>query len=204
MNEAGAEGQESERLIELAAQGDSEALVILYDRFGSLLFALARRIVGHRTEAEDVIQEVFVRAWREAPSFDRRKGSAAAWLATLTRNRAVDIVRSRKRRARHDDMRSAEMDAITPEVCTPEIGAVTAERTRAVRAALQLLAPEQRAALELAYLGGLSHSEIAEALNQPLGTIKTRLLAAARKLRDVLAAHDESARATLSPNAEKV
>lgn len=194
---------EPELLIERAAQGDSAALVVLYDRFGSLLFALALRIVGHRTEAEDVIQEVFVRAWREAPSFDRKKGSAAAWLSTLTRNRAIDLVRARKRRATHDELRSAENETHI-ETRSPEVEASVSERTRAVQAAIQLLTPEQKNALELAYFGGLSHSEIAEALNQPLGTIKTRLLAAARKLREVLAAHDESTRNSHSQNAEKV
>ena len=195
---------EPEVLIEHAARGDGAARVLLYDRFGTLLFALALRIVGNRTEAEDVIQEVFVRAWREAPSFDRKKGTAAGWLSILTRNRAIDVVRARKRRARHDDLRAAEIEVLTPNSKTPELDASVAERTRAVQAAMQLLTQEQRTALELAYFGGLSHSEIAEALNQPLGTIKTRLLAAARKLREVLAAHDESVSSAHSDIAGKV
>lgn len=188
--DATSEGRDSaspEGLLEQVARGDRAAVLALYDRFGGALLAVAIRISGSRAEAEDVVQEVFTRAWREAVTFDRGRGSAVAWLMTLTRNRAIDVVRSRRRRHHHEDAQTTEEPVTLEPVATPEGVVTDAERAAAVRVALDALRPEQRQVLELAYFGGLSHSEIAERLQQPLGTVKTRIAQAVKRLRDELA-----------------
>ncbi len=177
---------EAEDLIERAARGDRDAVMSLYDRFAPVLMAVAMRITGGRAEAEDIVQEVFARAWREAATFDRARGSAVAWLVTLTRNRSIDAVRSRKRRTRHEDDQTREEPVVAAAPATPELAVADAERAAAVRVALESLRPEQRQVLELAYFSGLSHSEIAERLGQPLGTVKTRIAQAVKRLRDEL------------------
>ncbi len=178
---------EAEDLLERVARGDRDAVMALYDRFAPVLLAVALRIVGARSEAEDVVQEVFSRAWREAPIFDRTRGSAAAWLVTLTRNRSIDSVRARKRRDRHEEDQTREEPLVIEAPTTPEVSVVDAERAAAVRVALESLRREQRVVLELAYFSGLSHSEIAERLGQPLGTVKTRIAQAVKRLREELA-----------------
>jgi RNA polymerase sigma-70 factor (ECF subfamily) len=178
---------EPEDLLERVARGERAALLALYDRVSATLMAVALRVTGTRSEAEEVVQDAFMRAWREAPSFDRARGSALAWLITLTRNRSIDVVRSRRRRALHEDEAAG---AEPPEVAPgPELALVDSERAAAVRLALETLRPEQRAVLELAYFSGLSHSEIAARLSQPLGTVKTRILQAVRHLRERLGRH---------------
>lgn len=178
---------EPEDLLERVATGDRAALLALYDGVSGTLMVVALRVTGSRPEAEEVVQDAFLRAWREAASFDRSRGSALAWLVTLTRNRAIDLVRSRKRRLTHED-EAAEAEPREPSP-TPELALADARRAAEVRAALDTLRPEQRAVLDLAYFGGLSHSEIAERLNQPLGTVKTRILQAVRHLREHLGRH---------------
>jgi RNA polymerase sigma-70 factor (ECF subfamily) len=182
---------EAEALIERVAQGDRTAMMALYDRFAGAVFAVALRIMGDRVTAEDITQEVFVRVWREAATFDRTRGSAVAWIVTLTRNRAIDLIRSRNRRVRHEDVQAREEPAVVEPAVTPEHMASEAQRSEAVRQALGVLRPEQRQVIELAYFGGLSHSEIAERLQQPLGTVKTRIAQSVKHLRDVLAAYSE-------------
>lgn len=165
------------------AAGDGAALLALYDRYGAVLLAVAQRVLGERAEAEEVLQDALTRVWLEAQSFDPERGSALTWLVTVTRNRAIDMVRSRGRRQRTED------DAVLlPEEAppSPEAETLEAERARAVREALESLSREQRAALELAYYAGLSHSEIAEELGWPLGTVKTRIAQAVRVLRERL------------------
>lgn len=189
MNRDSAEQLEAERLIEAAGRGDSAALIALYDRFAPTMLGLALRIVRSRSDAEDIVQDAFVRAWREAPSFDRARGSAATWLATLTRNRAIDLLRAKGRKGRHDAALSVDAEHSAANDDSPEAHVSRGQRALAVRAAIAKLSGEQRQALELAYFGGLSHSEIAEVLDLPLGTVKTRLLSAAKKLREALAAH---------------
>jgi RNA polymerase sigma-70 factor (ECF subfamily) len=177
--------------LERTGRGDRAALMSLYDRYGSTLLAVASRITSSRAEAEEVLQDAMVRAWIEAPTYDRARGSAIAWLVTLTRNRAIDVVRSRGRRTAHET-ESGDGPADPPP--TPERAVSEAERAQAVRAALATLTKDQRKALDLAYFGGLSHSEIAEKLRQPLGTIKTRIAQAVRRLRDALAHHGPNGR----------
>jgi len=183
-------------------------MLALYDRAGPLLRAVALRVTSDRVEAEDVVQDVLLRAWREAAHFDRAKGSGLTWLVTLTRNRAIDAVRARRRR----DDRAGEgallaeaglFEVGTQSVATPEEASAVAERAVAVRHALATLTRDQRAALDLAYFHGMSHSEIAAALAQPLGTVKTRILQAVRKLREQLGTHDDRAPAVAPADAER-
>lgn len=178
------EEEHPERLLERVAAGERAALLALHDRYAPTLLAVALRVTGSRAEAEEVVQEAFVRAWREAASFDRARGSAAAWLLTLTRNRAIDLVRARRRRARHEDDSADEAPDPPP---SPERHVSDAQRAAAVRAAMSSLRDAQREVLELAYYRGLSHSEIAAALHQPLGTVKTRIAQAVKLLREELA-----------------
>lgn len=187
-----------EALLERAAQSDRGAMLELYDRVGPVLRAVALRVTSDRAEAEDVVQDALLRAWREATHFDRARGSAMTWLVTLTRNRAIDAVRARRRR----DDRAGEgallaeaglFEVGTQPESTPEEATIGAERAVAVRAALGSLTRDQRAVLDLAYFHGMSHSEIAAALSQPLGTVKTRILQAVRKLREQLATHGDRA-----------
>lgn len=191
---------EAEDLLERVARGDRKAVLALYDRFGSTVFAVALRVTGNRGEAEDITQEVFTRAWKEAVTFDRARGSAAAWLITLARNRAIDLVRSRSRRVRHEDEQSTEEPVLVEMPTSPEAAVGDAERAAAVRVALDALRPEQRQVLELAYFNGLSHSEIAERLQQPLGTVKTRIALAVKRLRDELARFAPDADASKTPS----
>lgn len=171
-------------LMERVARGDRAALLALYDRVGPTMLAVAARVTGERAVAEEVVQEVLLAVWREAATFERARGSATAWLLTLSRNRAIDVVRARRRRGAHEERLAAERPEATP---TPEAACVDTERSLAVQHALSRLKPEQRVALELSYYSGLSHSEIAAQLEIPLGTIKTRIASAARALRDELA-----------------
>jgi RNA polymerase sigma factor (sigma-70 family) len=171
-----------EALLALVARGDESALAELYDRFGGVAYGLAFRILRDGAFAQDAVQEAFLAAWRTAVSFDPARGSASTWLLTLVHRRAVDLVRreDRRRASSIEDLPVASGDA------TDETAEVR-ERRRAVQAALAALPAEQREALELAYYGGLSQSELAERLGVPLGTVKSRMFAALAKLRELLA-----------------
>jgi RNA polymerase sigma-70 factor (ECF subfamily) len=168
------------------AGGDHVALGELYDRHARLLYSLALRIVGERADAEDVLQDAFSQAWRQASRFEAARGTVIGWLVTVTRSRALD--RLRHRRGRPET--AADVERAAREVADParaiDLQLVTAEQAARVRQALADLPPEQRRPLELAYYDGLSQSEIAAKLNVPLGTIKTRMRQTLRKLRDSL------------------
>ena len=170
-----------EALPALVARGDEAALAELYDRFGRVAYGLALRIVRDSTLAEDAVQDAFLAAWRTAVSFDPGRGKTSTWLLTLVHRRAVDVVRREERR-RADPL---ESDPISGSESTDETAAVREQR-RAVQSALSQLPPDQRQALELAYYGGLSQSELAERLGVPVGTVKSRMFAALAKLRDLL------------------
>ena len=185
-----AEAQADAGLVQRIAQGDEQALVALYDRWHGAVRALAQRIVGDATEAEDVVEEVFWQAWRQADRFDAGRGSVATWLLTLARSRSLDRLRA-IRRARVDASLDDEDAALPPDVLasrdpSPADAAEGDERARLVAGALATLQPAQRECLELAYFSGLSQSEIAERTGAPLGTVKTRMRLALRKLRDTL------------------
>ncbi|HVF44574.1 MAG TPA: sigma-70 family RNA polymerase sigma factor [Pyrinomonadaceae bacterium] len=177
---------EDAELLRAVARGDESAFARVYDRYSPILLGLMLRILRSRAEAEDVLQEVFLQVWQRAHSFDASRGRAFTWLVTLARSRAIDRLRSVGSRERAA-VRSAE-DA--PPESEPaewaDAAAVRAERAEAVREALAELPEEQRQVLVLAYLEGMSQSEIAAAKNQPLGTVKTRTRSALRKLSDSL------------------
>lgn len=172
-------------LIERVAEGDQSALTDLYDSTSRLVFGLVLRVVGDRATAEEVLLDVYTQVWRQASTYDSKRGSPLAWIMTIARTRGIDRLRSGKYEHQNRD----ELDSIG-EVCattaSPEEDTVAGERRRLVRAALDTLSAEQREVIELAYYSGLSHSEIALQLGQPLGTVKTRTRLGLIKLRDTL------------------
>jgi RNA polymerase sigma-70 factor (ECF subfamily) len=177
---------EDAEMLRAVARGDESAFARVYDRYSPILLGLMLRILRSRAEAEDVLQEVFLQVWQRAHSFDSERGRAFTWLVTLARSRAIDRLRSVGSRERAAQ-RSAE-DA-PPESEPTEWAdalAARAERAEAVQEALAELPEEQRQVLVLAYLEGMSQSEIATAKNQPLGTVKTRTRTALRKLGESL------------------
>jgi RNA polymerase sigma-70 factor (ECF subfamily) len=177
-------------LIARAAGGDERAMAELYDRYGQVLYAVAYRIVGQRADAEEVVLDAFAQAWREATRFEASRGSVAGWLTTIARSRALDLVRARSRRERITATAAAERPDSSPAMggwrVDPSSGVDHAERRKQVQLALDSLSPPQRRAIELAFFEGLSQSEIAERLQEPLGTIKTRVRLGMQKLRECL------------------
>jgi RNA polymerase sigma-70 factor (ECF subfamily) len=177
-------------LVARAARGDEQAIGTLYDRYGGVLYAVAYRVVGQRPDAEDVVIEAFAQAWRDAIRFESTRGSVAGWLTMIARSRALDVVRARSRRNRITASAAADEPQRSPAMgdwrADPSDTYDHAERQQQVQAALQTLSPPQRQAIELAFFEGLSQSEIAERLQEPLGTIKTRVRLGMQKLRDSL------------------
>jgi RNA polymerase sigma-70 factor (ECF subfamily) len=175
-------------LIARAAKGDQQAFEALYDQSSSLLFTLALRILADREDAAELLQEVYLEVWRKGARYDPARGTPIAWLITLTRSRAIDRLRSRTSKG-HGRIESIE-ETDTPELPDLERGPFKAvadmEVRTAVTKALALLPEAQQEALELAYYEGLSHTEIAARLNQPVGTIKTRIKLGMGKLRMAL------------------
>jgi RNA polymerase sigma-70 factor (ECF subfamily) len=177
-------------LVVRAAGGDERAMAALYDRYGEVLYAVAYRIVGQRADAEEVVLDALAQAWREATRFEASRGSVAGWLTTIARSRALDLVRARTRRERITASAAAERPDSSPAMGSwpvdPSSGVDLAERRKQVQQALEALSPPQRRAIELAYFEGLTQSEIAERLQEPLGTIKTRVRLGMQKLRESL------------------
>jgi RNA polymerase sigma-70 factor (ECF subfamily) len=177
-------------LIARASSGDERAIASLYDRYGGVLYAVAYRIVGQRADAEEVVVEAFAQAWRDAPRFEAARGSVAGWLTMIARSRALDLLRARGRRERMTASAAAEQPEVSPAMGDwrqdPAVAVDEAERRARVREALASLPTPQREAIELAYFSGLSQSEIAERLQEPLGTIKTRVRLGMQKLRESL------------------
>jgi RNA polymerase sigma-70 factor (ECF subfamily) len=166
----------SKALISRIAEGDHEALGEFYDRYASMANGLALRILRNTSDAEEVVQEVFVQAWRQADRYDPTRGTPEAWISTLARTRALDKLRRRTSR-REDPPEAAPGTTATP----PNVEVL------AVRRALSGLSAAQRTVLELAYYDGLTQSEIAQRLGEPLGTVKTRIRTAMIRLREALA-----------------
>jgi RNA polymerase sigma-70 factor (ECF subfamily) len=167
------------------ANGDALALAELYDRHARAVYSLAYRIVAQ--DAEDVTQEVFSQAWRHAKRYEQNRAPVGAWLLMMTRARAIDRFRARRVQVvaerPTDDALLAELPGPGP---SQETEAISAEEAARVREALAGLPDTQRAAIELAFYGGLTHAEIAEQLGEPLGTVKTRVRSGLMKLRTVL------------------
>lgn len=171
------------------AAGDRRALEELYDELAPRVYGLARSILRDSRDAEEVVSDTFVQAWRNAASFDPARGTLGAWLIAIARSRALDRRRSGRRRERIRDREERRIASFTTAegAENPSEAAVSrAEVAGTVGPALAALPPEQRRAIELAYLGGLTHREIAEALNVPLGTVKTRIRSGMQALRDRL------------------
>ena len=174
------------RLIEQISVGDREAFGHFYDRFAPLVFAFAVRMLRVRSDAEDLLQDVFLQVWHHAGSYSRERGSPEAWLLTITRSRTIDRLRSIRRR----DRKLIPMDDPEGIACEPKAEEATAAQDARlmVNSALARLPEAQREVMELAYLDGLTQSEIAARLGEPLGTVKTRMRAAMERLREFLRA----------------
>ena len=169
---------------------DPEALAALYDRYRGVVMAFALRVLRDRAEAEEAVVDVFHQVWRHAETFDAGRGSVAAWLMTLTRSRAVDRLRQRTRRQAVETGDDG-LSAMPAAGGRPDDAAESSLVRRRVTKALAVLNAGQREAIELAYYEGLSHSEIARQLGEPLGTVKTRIRQGMFALRASLSAHEE-------------
>jgi RNA polymerase sigma-70 factor (ECF subfamily) len=165
--------------------GDREALAMLYDRYSSLAYGVAMRVLGDPARAEDAVQDAFVNGWNRASSFDAARGSLRAWLLTTVRNRCIDYLRGRGSRERREDELNPNADyAQAPSDPWREV-ALSLERA-AVRDAMSSLPAEQRQVVEMAYFGGYSHAEIADMTRVPLGTVKGRMRLALEKMSSYL------------------
>jgi RNA polymerase sigma-70 factor (ECF subfamily) len=172
-----------EGLLSLIASSDEEALAELYDRFGGVAYGVALRILRDEALAQDAVQEAFLAVWRTADRFLAERARASTWVLTIVHRRAVDLVR-------REDRRRVEPLESAPEPAGAETVEETAElgfQRRVVQEALRRLPPEQRQALELGYYGGLTQSELAERLDAPIGTIKSRMFTGLARLRELLA-----------------
>jgi len=176
------------QILQRVAAGDQSALGELYDRFSRPLFSVALRVLNDAAEAEDVLHDVFVTLWEKASDFESSRGHAFSWALTLTRNRAIDRVRSRKRRSEIiTEALPSDLGYDETHSQNDSAGALwLKEKASAVRSAVATLPDDQRKALELAYFSGLTQRQIAEKLSEPLGTVKARIRRALLKLRDVL------------------
>jgi len=175
----------SAELVRQMAAGDREAFALFYDRYAPVVFPLILRIVRERADASDVLQEVFWEAWRTADAYDPTRGSPEAWMVTRARTRAIDRIRSTRRRSEIFVAPLDEAIAATPGQPAPD-AAERAEDRGTIRSALDRLPGAQREVIELAYYAGFTQTEIAERLKQPLGTVKTRIRLALARLRDVV------------------
>src|SRR5436305_4146576 len=176
-----------EALVALAARSEQSALAELYARYGRVAYGLALRVLRDQALAEDAVQEGFLAVWRTAPRFMPERGKASTWILTLVHRRAVDVVRREERR------RADTLEHV-PEPGGGDVHEdawLRLQRER-VQGALRQLPDPQREALELAYYGGFSQSELAERLGQPVGTIKSRMFAGLARLRELLGEHDET------------
>lgn len=181
------EGTEADRLaalLRLSARGDQAAFAELYDATAARLHGLVVRVVRDPAQSDEVTQEAYLEVWRTAARFDPTRGSALAWLMTIGHRRAVDRVRSAQAATRRDNDYLRDEREAGPDV-TAE-AALTGLEARRVRAALEALTPVQREAIELAYFGGYTHTEVAALLDLPVGTAKTRIRDGLIRLRDTM------------------
>jgi RNA polymerase sigma-70 factor (ECF subfamily) len=172
-----------EALLSLVASSDDQALAELYDRFGGVAYGLALRVLRDEALAQDAVQEAFLAVWRTADRFLAERAKASTWILTLVHRRAVDLVRRQERR------RGEPLESVPEPVASEQVEeqATIRFQRQVVQEALRRLPPEQREALELGYYAGLTQSELAERLGQPLGTIKSRMFTGLTRLKDLLA-----------------
>jgi RNA polymerase sigma-70 factor (ECF subfamily) len=171
-----------EEVMQLVQDGNPRAFELLYDRHGGAAFSLSYRMVGNRVTAEDITQEAFLSIWRSRLRYDQARGSVRTWVLGIVHNRAVDALR----RSVVHDRRRETMEGIEERHEARErtdVEAARREETRTIRSALDTLPEEQRRTIELAYFGGFSHSQIAELLNEPIGTVKGRMRLGLDKMR---------------------
>jgi RNA polymerase sigma-70 factor, ECF subfamily len=163
-------------LVSAICAGDHNAMAALYDRYSPIVYSVALRVLGDTGSAEDVQQDVFLELWRNPGSFDASRGNLGAWLAVITRNRAIDALRKRRPESDLEDV----VLSVVPDMAGDADRSRIAEK---VRGALGTMSTPQRTALEMAYYQGLTHTEIAAKTGEPLGTIKTRIRAGLTALR---------------------
>ena len=175
-----------EEVMQLVGEGSPRAFELLFDRHGGAAFSLAYRMVGDRVAAEDISQEAFLSIWRSRMRYDSARGSVRTWVLGIVHNRAIDALR----RGASYERRREQLDVVEERHEAPErtdVEAARREEARSVHSALDALPPDQRRTIELAYFAGFSHSQIAELLDEPIGTIKGRMRLGLGKLRDQLA-----------------
>jgi RNA polymerase sigma-70 factor, ECF subfamily len=175
-----------EEVMQLVGDGDPRAFELLYDRHGGAAFSLAYRMVGNRGTAEDIVQEGFLSIWRSRMRYDASRGSVRTWVLGIVHNRTIDALR----RGAAQERRREQFEGVEERHEAPErtdVEAARREEARSVRSALDALPADQRRTIELAYFGGFSHSQIAELLDEPIGTIKGRMRLGLQKLRHQLA-----------------
>jgi RNA polymerase sigma-70 factor (ECF subfamily) len=178
---------DDQALIELVAHADADALSELYDRYSRLIFGLAVATVGDRGTAEEITLDVFTRVWQKADLYRAERAKVSTWLTSITRHRAIDELRRRGARVEQYSVTWAEVPpGSVPSVNGPEHSAQRTLQRQRIQAAVAQLPEEQRQALALSYFKGYSHREIAKTLEQPLGTVKTRIRLAMQKLREML------------------
>jgi len=177
--------RDDSELVERLRQRDPRAMDVLYERYGRLTWSLIVRIVRNDAVAEDLVQETFLRVWNRVAAFDQQKGALGPWILTVARNRAIDYLRSVEGRAAEN---AYELDRLEHPSLFANIqaGLLSDDRLKILRNLVEQLDPSQRILIELAYYEGLSQTEMAERLKQPLGTVKTRVRAALRILRQEL------------------
>ncbi len=163
---------------------DPRGVELLYDRYGGLAFALAYRLLGERGSAEDVVQEAFLNVWRQGATYDTRRGTVRTWLLTIVHHRAIDQMRSVRSKMGADTVIDDAMPLPAKEDTWTEV--VQGLEHEWIRQAMATLPPEQRQVVDLAYYGGFTHTEIAQRVGIPLGTVKGRMRLALDKLRDLL------------------
>jgi RNA polymerase sigma-70 factor (ECF subfamily) len=183
-----AHAQQVELLQRIAAQ-DREALAEFYDQTAGVIYSTVLRMLSDASEAEEVVQDVYVQVWTKAGSYDAKLGKPFHWALGIARNRAIDRLRARQRRNKvfQESTEEQATNAITPEMDSPAL--LGADETAKVQSAVKNLPPDQRQAIEMAFFGGLTHAEIAGELGEPLGTVKARIRRGMLKLREDLRAY---------------
>ena len=182
----------SAALMVQVAEGSESAITQVYDTTSRMVYGLALRITNDPFAAEDITLEVFLQVWRKAHAYDPARGTVSSWLITLTRSRAIDFLRARKKGGVDSEFFSDSVPDLPDSRPNPERASLQGERGKLIHAALQKLAPERREAIELAYFSGLTHSEIADRTSLPLGTVKTRIRQGMMHLRELLSTQAEA------------